>query len=468
MPDRRRLVRLCWLCLIVLAVTTSVASVLGGGAGGPASPHATTYGPVAPGGFGAPDAEAAPTETPESVERIHDAGVTGEGVTVGVVGSGFDADAPAIEDDVTATVDFGTDRNDAALPDSVGDDDPAHDTAVAEVVTRTAPDADLRLAAVGRTPTPREYRAAVEWLIASDVDVIVDAGTYFPRDADTASGFRTATRRAAAADTPFVTSAGNYAGRHWDGAVDGAGWVAFDGNAEANALGDGPIAGDVSVRLHWAGDADLELYLYRYVPDGRDRVVAEDAASDGVAAVDATVPRGRYYVAIRAPEAGTEASVDLYAPTHELEFSTAADSVGPAAPPEVITVGATAPDGSLRADSSRRDVTLGAPGRVRTSAGDLEGTSAAAPFVAGTIALMAESGHVSPDEGRTILVATADRGDDVARVDPESAVELAAGTEIAPARHDDGRASGSGAAGNGTVGDDATAGPVDDGPSTGR
>jgi len=284
---------------------------------------------------------------------------------------------------------------------------------------------------VGPAPTLREYREAMRWLVSQDVDVVVDAGSYFPRSAATADGFAEATDRASEQGVVVVTSAGNFGDRHWEGVVTEPGWVAFDSpdGSEANPLGDGRIAGDVSLRLHAPADADVELFLYRRHPTERDTVVARADASDGVAAVDATVPRGTYYVAVRVGDATDRPTLGLYAPSHDLGYATASGSVPETAGETALSVGAVAPDGGLRADSSRGSLTVAAPGRAETSVGDLEGTSAAAPYVAGSVALLQASTGVDAAESRRILVETADRENGVARIDLDAAWRRARSAE---------------------------------------
>ncbi|MEF8855928.1 MAG: S8 family serine peptidase [Haloplanus sp.] len=391
-----------------------------------------------------PSSAGATAEALRSVraDAVHERGLTGSGVSVGVIGTGFDTSG-ALESHVAGR------RQVGASPGST-----AHDTAVAEVVSETAPDATLYLAGVGRTPTPAEYAAAVEWLTASGVDVIVDSGSYFPSVAADERRITAAAERATEQGVVFVTSAGNYADRHWAGEGTTDGWVAFDGDDAANALADGdPLQGRVTVRLRWDTAADYDLYLYRHLPNGPDSVVAKstsDEAGPGrtVEGIDVAVPRGRYYVAVYADSvatatddsvgaatddsvaddaATTPGRVQVFAARHELEHTTAHGSmVAPATSERVVAVGAVT-DGERAAYSSLSSsgaVDVTAPADARTRADSrLAGTSAAAPYVAGTAALVADAGHdPSPARVEAILERTADGGD---TVDALAAVEAA-------------------------------------------
>lgn len=359
--------------------------------------------------------------------RLHEAGVTGEGVKVGVIGARFDAGHPELSTHVA-----GTRRFDGNAHLRAGE----HDTAVAEVVSDVAPGADLYLASVGENPTPASYARAVDWLVSQDVDVVVDSATYFPRTADGVERMTAAAERAAENGVVFVTSAGNYAERHWSDRVGDDEWVNFSATSEGNALGGGdPVAGRVSLRLYWRSDADYDLYLYRHRP-GADAVVAKSTdlqAGEGshAEAVDVAVPRGRYYVAvhtIRGPTAPSE--LDLFSAYQPLQYATPNGSVAaPAGGRHVIAVGAIDPgSGAARSYSSRGDsVDLSAPdGLVTGSFGELYGTSAAAPYVAGTAALMeSRNRDLSPAEVERLLERTANRSGDAPRLDAVAAVEAA-------------------------------------------
>lgn len=345
-----------------------------------------------------------------------------DAVRVGVVGSAFgdaaDIDGRVVARERVTSSQFGL---------MVGDRDAGgHDAAVASVVAQRAPKSSLYLASVGHEPTPAEYARAVDWLVERDVDVIVDAGSYYPRTAEGMERIADAAERATENGTVFVTSGGNTARRHWRGAATDLGWLAFDGNGtEGNRLGEGRISGAVTLRLYWTRSSDYDLYLYRDVADGPDEVVAKSTRESGRAeAIDAVVPRGSYYVAVDARDPGG-GHVDLFAARHRLAH--AADNgstVAPATADGVISVGAVGPDGRLAAYSpSATDVR--AAGTVGLSDGTtLEGTSAAAPAVAGVVAEMtAAAGEdgLTPAEAERLLRKTAVDG----RIDRGSAVAAA-------------------------------------------
>lgn len=378
--------------------------------------------------------QTAPGVSAVHADRLHLQGVTGEDVTVGVIDRGFRPSAPEIAANVGAYRVFDT------------DDEWTHGTGVASVVVDTAPNATLHLAAVGPTTTPGEYRNAVRWLQASGVDVIVDSGSYFSSTGDS-RGEIAGVAEAAADDVLFVTSAGNYAQRHWAGTHEASGdrqWLSF-GENQGNKLGDGLISGRVSVGLQWdAPAADYDLYLMRQRV-GEDEVVAastvrQDGTSTAAERLTARVPRGSYYVAVRAHDATGSHRVELFA-THELGHATPNSSLtAPGTAPSVVTVGSYG-DGGVKRFSSRgpvgnqTGVDVVAPDSVRAAGlTGQEGTSYAAPYVAGTAALLySRYPNLPPSEVHGIIRSSAEdvgpHGPDVASgyglVDARSAYTIA-------------------------------------------
>jgi hypothetical protein len=352
-------------------------------------------------------------------------GSTSGGVSVGVIDATFDPGHPTLTGQVAGHRRFGS------VSGGIG-----HGTAVAGVVGNTLPSSDLYLASIGETTTGDDYRRAVSWLLANDVDVIVDAGSYFPRSVPAARPMRGATERAVDAGVVFVTSAGNYRRQHWAGTGTTEGWVEFEENVQANTLANGErFAGRVSLRLSWNSSADYDLYLYRYRPGGDHAVVAksierERGTGGAIEAIDASVPRGRYFVAAYARDGAPEAgSVELFAAHRRLEYSSPNGSVVASSSVEgVIVVGAYArSNGSVAPYSSRGGVTaevdLVAPERATVvRLGTLRGTSAAVPYVAGTAAaIKSRNRTISPVGVERILESTANHG----RLDPDEAVVTA-------------------------------------------
>lgn len=377
-------------------------------------------------------------------DRLHEHGLTGDGVTVGIVGGDFRVSDPELAGHVAAYRSFGP----------AGDAD--HGTAVASVVADTAPNADIHAAAVGDGTSAAEYRRAVTWLRDSGADVIVDAGSYFGHGDAGTDGLATVARNASG-ETLFVTSAGNYAQRHWRGVhePDDRRWVAFEPGVEGNALAGGAaFAGRVRASLRWSpapgtatanasegpnatgitDDApnttagEYELHLFRQGAGGQRLVTSAAPAGNGSTVyLDATVPRGRYYLAVAADNVSTPHRLELFA-TRDLRHRTGNGSLAvPASQPGVLAVGAydygaesVAPFSSRGPAGNRTGVDVVAPDAVvAPGTGATGGTSFAAPYVAGTAALLVD-GHPNPTatELRSVLTASAR---DVAATGPDPA-----------------------------------------------
>ncbi|WP_224336232.1 S8 family serine peptidase [Haloprofundus halobius] len=395
-----------------------------------------------------------------STERVHDRGITGDGVAVGVVGTSFDSEAASIRSHVAGhrrAVERSTDGGVAVGPRR---SDGRHDTAVAAVVAETAPDTELYLAAVGDNPTPEEYERAVEWMMANDVSIVVDAGSYFSSDPTTNGRITAVAERAASNGTLFVTSAGNYANSQWVGEGPSEGWVNFSNETQGNRLAGGNVTrGTVSLRLSWNTSADYDLYLYRDRGGGPDPVVAksvrrqnasndsapDDANASGESweAIDVSVPHGRYYVAVDAHNGSNESRLRLLSSRQSLEHTVSNGSVvAPATGDGVVAVGAVDADSGRAAQySSRSDtfVDVWGPASVRTEFGSLEGTSAAAPYVAGTAALVASTSCEESirSEEMVELLRASGAGDDRYTPDSVPVVEATRAIETAEKTGDD-------------------------------
>jgi len=383
--------------------------------------------------------------TDQPIESVHEAGVTGENVSVGVLDvTGFDAEHRLLEERVVDIQGFGDGS-------SLSDEQHSHGTATAVTVAQTAPDADLYL---GTFETPDDYEAGLEWLLEEDVDVVVtpvaDAGTL----GDGSDRLSQATTEATERGLVVVASAGNLGEGHWAGEYqpDENGVHVFD-NGPLNEVS-GP-AGSAAFHLVWDDpDESFGLELHRLGEDGTTDVVAQSLPDEHGEApserLTARLSDDSYALVVRGPEGGgddpdTEPRLRVTSASHTLADDRPAGSVAaPGAAPGAITVGAYDPTADeLESFSSRgptADGRLGvyvvapsvqyAPGEPR-----FEGTSAAAAYVGGIAALVVDTNpELAPDEVRWILASSADPIDGIdaesghGMVAPDEAVS-AAGAE---------------------------------------
>lgn len=348
-----------------------------------------------------------PLTVSEGVESIdadalHEANVTGTNVTVGVIDMGFDVTNPEIADNIIAARAF--------------DDDPfsgRHGTAVTEIVTDVAPDANV---AVAQIDNGVEYDQALHWLTETqDVDVITVSLGFFGQPHDGSGPISSATTQAAKTGTVVTVAAGNVARRHWGGDPvdeDSDGLVEFNGDGiEANYLNAGtPTGGQASLYLTWndwpTTTQDFNLYLYR-VTSQEPELVAASTRSQVTGGtprefIRARLPAGQYFTVIEGPAGTTTPELDLFCAgtacgTGFSESVPAGSITAPAVAPGVIGVGAYhVRTGELEPYSSRgpdnngdRGVDILGPARVTTTAydGTFAGTSAATPHVAGAATL---------------------------------------------------------------------------------
>jgi hypothetical protein len=347
------------------------------------------------------------------LRRVHERGVTGENVTVGVVDvTGFDTTDPLFDGRVAAARSFETD---GSVRDPGRD---GHGTAAAAVVARTAPDADLYLASFD---TRAEYRRAVEWLVDADVDVIVAPVSFYGAPGDGSADVSRVASEATRAGTVFVAPAGNLARGHWEGEYDGVrnGTLRF-GDGTANYLRGGRA---VTVWLSWDDPTeDYAVELYRTDDEGTRLVaVSQPYRGDDVPneRIVARLEPGAYFVEVHGPEAATGTRLRLSSPTHAFQYVDASGSVtAPASGRGVVAVGAYDPRRRQVEPFSSRGPTpddrLGvdvvAPDRRRVTGVDRRfvGSSAAAPYAAGVAALvLAADPDRTPREVEVVLEQTA-------------------------------------------------------------
>ncbi len=348
----------------------------------------------------------------------HAAGFRGQGARVAVFdiqwfGSEVD---PTILGEVTTADCWAHPSCDLAMDNfraRFGFEEGTHGYACAQIVHDLAPEAELFAVRVNGFLT---FESAVDWAIRNDIDVISMSMSFFNGSFYDGSGqFEPVMRRLEQAGVLLVTSAGNYAGEHWDGAWrdgDADGRLDFDGSNGLDIVLSG--TGRRTVFVNWnehyrCGNSDLDAYVYS--PDG-DLVGRSEALQDPEGRQCSPVERvaaqvdedGVYRLEVhqrRLVRSGLH--IDVLATSGSIPRGVRTSSMADPAPdPWAFVVGAVRADGYLH-NNIEGFSSLG-PGRGPIPKPDIAGpdglsayaygpqgffgTSAATPAVAGTLALV--------------------------------------------------------------------------------
>jgi subtilisin family serine protease len=354
-----------------------------------------------------------------------------EPIRVGVLDAGFEGYQRLLGSELPASV---TTRSFHSL--GIGGGGEVHGAACAEIVHDMAPEAELYLA---NFDSIAEHGQAVDWLIAQQVDVIsYSIGWINVGPGDGRGMINDHVRRAIDAGVEWVGSAGNAAQTHWEAVFsdsNGNGWHNYTAADEGNTVS--LRAGDIFiVFLNWddwfQSNQDYDLYIF----DPSNRLIAasegfQDGSQPPTEAAGFIAPSsGNYYVAIRRYSASRNVKLEAFfiraSAQNQLQYVVPAGSLSiPADTDGAIAVGATywgtdvsEPFSSQGPTSDgRTKPDLSAPDGVDTASYLAEGepfygTSAAAPHVAGAIALLkARFGIYTLDQVVEILYGRAiDRG----------------------------------------------------------
>lgn len=306
-----------------------------------------------------------------------------------------------------------------------------HGTHVAEIVHDMAPQAQLYLAKIS---TDVQLQQAVNDMVAAGVEVINHSvGWYGAAFYDGTGPICDAVNTAASNSIQWVNSAGNDRLRHYLGTFTDADADLrheFASGQDYNTLTLNAGA-SVTLVLNWDAypttSIDYDLYLYDGDPDAGGAIVARsENRQSGKGASRYPYPYetfkytssggGTYYVVTTKIAASTtHLPLSLFSLGPNLTTRTTASSLAqPADCANSLSVAATNLTDGLESFSAEGPTTdgrvkpeLAAPNRVATSlTSSFAGTSAAAPHVAGAVALVIDQLGLSPQQAAANVLAT--------------------------------------------------------------
>ena len=350
---------------------------------------------------------------------VNGLGNTGSGIKVAVIDAGFDVNDTEISSNIAEAMSLRMDGDITAG----GDTD--HGTAAAQIIVDVAPDVELYLY---NADLMSNLTATIDHIIArGDVDIVSMSFAWFGTGPyDGTSEFSQKVNEARNSGILWITSAGNYADRHWEGVfadADGDGHHEFGSGDETISIfaRNGSM---VLLELTWddvwgQSGNDYNLHLYddnmnllhsaTEMQDGNDNpveIISHAIGSDGI-----------YNIMIH-HLAGNAGNLELFSFNHTFrEHNVPGGSViTPADATGAVAVAAVRHDTELLQSYSSRGPTndgrtkpdIAGPTDVATSVSDpFTGTSAAAPHVAGVAALIKSANPTyTPDQIRSVLEGT--------------------------------------------------------------
>ena len=342
----------------------------------------------------------------------HEVGIQADDIKIAVLDLAFDDAHNEIERNVVESKTFRHDFDGLKIPLEGFGNESIHGTAVSEIIVDVAPKAELYLYTFA---SEVEFLDAMDYAISQDVDLITMSAGWVNYPTDGNSEMTKKVEQAIDAGIPFVVSAGNYAQTHWQGNfidTNENSWHEFEGLDEGISV--------VASQSRVDREIPFILYLMWDSPSGEiydfdlsmtDEDGAEVAYSANLQETDNAI--NFEYVYFTPENAGTyslgvkyggdepsDAILEIFSPSDKLEYQIAEGSVSvPTDAKGIISVGAiNYYDSRLEPFSSQGPTnncmaspSLVAPDAVTTTAyGDTPffGTSAAAPHVAGMVALM--------------------------------------------------------------------------------
>ena len=345
-------------------------------------------------------------------EIPHGLGVQADGIKIAVLDLAFDDSNDEIKNNIVETKSFRHDFDGLKIPLDGFGHEAIHGTAVSEIVIDVAPKAELYLYTFAAEV---EFLDAMDYAMEQEVDLITMSAGWVNYPTDGTSAMTKKVEQAINRGIPFVVSAGNYAETHWEGKYvdfDGNGWHEFAPSDEGISV--------VATESRVEQQIPFVLYLMWSSPSGTvydfDLSMTDeegDVISYSANLQESSNAMNFEYVHYTPEVAGTyslgilyggtespDVTLELFSPSDKLEYPISAGSVSvPTDAKGVISVGAlNYYDSRLEPFSSQGPTnnciqapSIMGPDAVATLAYNKSpffGTSAAAPHVAGIVALM--------------------------------------------------------------------------------
>jgi len=333
---------------------------------------------------------------------VHSGGYTGNGVKVALLDMAFDVNNDEIRNNVKNTKLF-RHSFDGGLVDVEGYGyEAVHGTAVAEIITDVAPDVELYLYTIG---TEIEFQNAIDDILRSSVDIdIVTMSAGWVNHLTNGQSPVTQKLSEVASQIPTIISVGNYRLTHWEGSYN-----QFSSNV-----------GSLSIPVEQNREIPIWVFLLWDIPSEDYNMILKDSSGNqvdistnrqyngfphGLETISYEPTSGGQHT-VEISFAGTltpRSTLEIFSTT-EKEFNPFTSSGSAAVPTDasnVISVGAVDYRTYSSEDYSSEGPTnngnsvpkIVGPDGVSTLAYGSEpflGTSAAAPHVAGLVALLLE------------------------------------------------------------------------------
>jgi hypothetical protein len=345
------------------------------------------------------------------------AGLTGAGIKVGLIDSGFDGFAALLGTELPTTVEARCYTQIGLASSTLADCVTAgeqHGTAVAESIVDMAPGASLY---VSNAESRADIAATIRWMTGAGVRIInFSQGALLEGMGDGTSpypnSFYALSDLAISGGALFVASAGNAAETSWVGPpsdADSNGWLEFGPGDESNTVD--LVAGDeLLLGIRWpAASADYDVSIWQGANELAESADVQASTRDPLEIIDFDAPTSGSYSVRISHRAGTAVATSvrlmiLTSADTQLKYRTVADSLPAPADsrnPGLLTVGAVdylAP-GIVEPYSSQGPTLDGRtkPDLVAVDCAPTTviavfcGTSESAPYVSGAAALLAQS-----------------------------------------------------------------------------